>query len=129
MCLDCLISALGCLISALTALSLLGLSYHEVEEGEVVLVAEPQEVPAREERVRPCKEKIRQSRPEIRQPMPEIRLSRPEIRQSVEEGDVVLVAEAQEMPAREQRVRPFGIRKAALLRRDQTVVIMGASKS
>ena len=41
---------------ALTVLSLLGLSYHEVEEGEVLFETEAQEHPAGQQRVRPCKE-------------------------------------------------------------------------
>ena len=32
-------------------------AHHEVEEGEIVLVAEAQKVPAREHRVGPCKKK------------------------------------------------------------------------
>ena len=36
-------------------------AYHEVEKGEIVLLAETEEVPAREKRVGPCKRKIRQS--------------------------------------------------------------------
>jgi hypothetical protein len=97
-------------------------SHHEVEEGEVVLVAEAQEVPAREERVRPYEmgRGLFSAIVDRNQTVTSGGTSRVITGASksfcrarvlcvcfaIVKGEVILVVEAQEVPARQERVCP-----------------------